>query len=156
MKNSLTRRICISGMVAALYAGLSLLLPALSYGPVQFRLSEALCVLPAVLPEAVPGLALGCLLANLFSPMGLNVYDAVFGTLATLLAALCTRGLRRDLWKAAVPPVICNGVIIGLVLTYGYGVPLLWTNMATVAAGEAVVCFLLGVPLARGVSRVIK
>lgn len=141
------RRLCMAGIIAALYAGLTLGFQAISYGPVQFRVSEALTLLPALLPEAVPGLTVGCLISNLFNPMGATVYDIVFGTLATLLAALLTSRLRAGIWIKALPPVVCNAVIIGLVLTYAYGINMLWMNMLTVGLGEAVVCYVLGVPL---------
>ena len=88
MRNNLTRRLCIGGVIAALYAVLTLALPFLSYGAVQIRFSEALTVLPFFLPEAVPGLAIGCFIANLIgSPIAL---DWIVGTAATLLAALWT------------------------------------------------------------------
>ena len=110
--NSLTR----GAIIAALYAALTLLLAPISYGEVQFRLAEALTVLPVVLPEAVPALAVGCLLANILG--GCPVYDIVFGTLATLLAALCTRALRGRVRLALLMPVLFNGVIVGAVVHY--------------------------------------
>ena len=127
---------------------LTLLFQPISFGAVQFRISEAMTLLPAIFPEATIGLTLGCFLSNFLA--GANVYDVVFGTLATLLAALISwRVGKKKLWYAAIPPVVCNGVIVGLVLTYAYQIPALWMNMLTVAAGEAVVCFALGVPLVR-------
>ena len=149
MKRLSIRSLCLAAIIAALYAALTLGFQAISYGPVQFRVSEALTLLPAVLPEAVPGLAVGCLISNLFNPMGATVYDVVFGTLATLLSAILTRRIRGSIWLRALPPVVCNAVIIGLVLTYAYGVDLLWMNMLSVGAGQAVVCYALGVPLVR-------
>ena len=149
MKRFSVRSMCLSAVIAALYAALTLGFQAISYGPVQFRVSEALTLLPAVFPEAVPGLAVGCLISNLFNPMGATVYDVVFGTLATLLAAVLTRRIKGSIWLRALPPVLCNAVIIGLVITYGYGVDLLWMNMLTVGIGQAAVCFVLGVPLVR-------
>jgi len=134
-------------VIAALYAALTLSFQAISFGAVQFRVSEAMTLLPVLFPEAVPGLAVGCLISNLFNPMGATVYDVVFGTLATLLAAVLTRKIRGSVWLRALPPVLCNAVIIGLVLTYGYGIDLLWMNMLTVGVGQAVVCYVLGVPL---------
>lgn len=145
------RYLCLSAMIAALYLALTLLFQAISFGAVQFRVSEALTLLPVLFPQAVPGLTVGCLLANLLA--GANPYDVVFGTLATLMAALMTRYLRRRPWLAALPPVICNGVIIGLVITYAYGVDTLWLNMLTVALGEAGVCYALGLPLIKGLER---
>ena len=149
MKRFSVRSMCISAVIAALYAALTLGFQAISYGPVQFRVSEALTLLPVLFPEAVPGLAVGCLISNLFNPMGATVYDVVFGTLATLLAAILTQRIRGSIWLRALPPVLCNAVIIGLVITYGYGVDLLWMNMLTVGIGQAVVCYVLGVPLVR-------
>jgi len=149
MKRFSVRSLCLSGVIAALYAALTLGFQAISYGPVQFRVSEALTLLPAVFPEAVPGLAVGCLISNLFNPMGATVYDVVFGTLATLMAAVLTQRIKGSIWLRALPPVLCNAVIIGLVITYGYGVDLLWMNMLTVGIGQAVVCYVLGVPLVR-------
>lgn len=149
MKRFSVRSIALSGVIAALYAALTLGFQAISYGPVQFRVSEALTLLPVVFPEAVPGLAVGCLISNLFNPMGATIYDVVFGTLATLLAAVLTQRIKGSIWLRALPPVVCNAVIIGLVLTYAYGVDLLWINMLTVGIGQAVVCYVLGVPLVR-------
>ena len=147
MKRFSVRSLCFSAIIAALYAALTLGFQAISYGAVQFRVSEAMTLLPILFPEAVPGLAVGCLISNLFSPLGTTVYDVVFGTFATLLAAVLTRRIRGSVWVRALPPVICNAVIIGLVLTYGYQIPMLWMNMLTVGIGQAVVCYLLGVPL---------
>lgn len=130
-----TRSLCLSAIIAALYAALTLCLPALSYGAVQCRLAEALTLLPLVLPQAVPGLAIGCLVSNLLSPVGL--WDVLFGTLATLLAGLCTRQLRQHPLLAAACPVVCNGVIIGSMLSVVYQLPALLT-IGEVAAGEAV------------------
>ncbi len=149
MKKYSVRSMCLSAVIAALYAALTLGFQAISYGPVQFRVSEALTLLPVLFAEAVPGLAVGCLISNLFNPMGATVYDVVFGTMATLLAAVLTRRIKGSVWLKALPPVLCNAVIIGMVITYGYGVDLLWMNMLTVGIGQAVVCYVLGVPLVR-------
>lgn len=144
-----TRSLCMTAIIAALYAALTLGFQAISYGAVQFRIAEAMTLLPALFPEAVPGLAIGCLVSNLFSPLGTTLYDVVFGTLATLLAALLTRRIRAGIWLRALPPVVCNAVIVGMVLTYAYGIDLLWMNMLTVGLGEAVVCYALGVPMTK-------
>ena len=143
------RSLCVAAIIAALYAALTLGFQAISYGAVQFRVSEAMTLLPVLFPEAVPGLAVGCLISNLFNPMGATIYDVVFGTLATLLAAVLTRRIKGSIWLRALPPVLCNAVIIGMVLTYAYGIDLLWMNMLTVGIGQAVVCYGLGVPLVR-------
>ena len=145
------RFLCLSAMIAALYLALTLLFQAVSFGAVQFRVSEALTLLPVLFPQAVPGLTLGCLLANLLA--GANVYDVIFGTLATCAAAFCTWRLRKNVWLAALPPVLLNGVIIGLVITYAYGVNALWLNVLTVALGEGAVCYGLGVPMCKGLEK---
>ena len=141
-----------AALIAALYAALTLLLAPISYGEIQIRISEALTLLPIVLPEAVPALAVGCLLANVLG--GCTVFDVVFGTLATLLAALCTRALRRFFWPAACMPVLFNGVIVGAVVHYAYApvIPLPLC-MLFVAAGEAVSCLLVGPVVLRVVRR---
>lgn len=128
-----TKNLCLSALIAALYAALTLL--------------------PVLFPQAVPGLTLGCLISNLFNPMGATVYDVVFGTLATLIAAVLTWRMRASIWVRALPPVLCNAVIVGLVLTYAYGIDMLWMNMLTVGLGEAVVCYVLGVPMIKLLSR---
>lgn len=146
-KRNVTLDLCLSAIIAALYAALTLCLSAISFGPVQLRVAEAMTLLPALLPQAVPGLTVGCLISNLFGSG--TVYDVVFGTLATLIAALITRRMKGSLWLRALPPVLVNAVVVGLVLTYGYGLNTLPLNILTVGAGQAVVCYGLGVPLAR-------
>ncbi len=117
--NSKNLYIVQAGVIAALYYVLTLVSSAmgLAFGPIQLRISEVLCILPVFTPAAVPGLAIGCVLANLASPYG--IVDIIFGTVATLLAALCTRYLRHIKIKdlpvlSALMPVIFNALIIGL------------------------------------------
>ena len=150
MRTNLTRRLCIGGVIAALYAVLTLALPFLSYGAVQIRFSEALTVLPFFLPEAVPGLAVGCFIANLIgSPIAL---DWIVGTAATLLAALWTSKLKRR-WLAPMPPVLCNMVIVGAEIAWFEGgftsafFPSWVFNAATVGLGELLACYILGMLL---------
>ncbi len=145
------RSLCLSAMVAALYTALTLVFQPIGFQQVQFRISEALTLLPVLFAESVPGLAAGCLISNLLA--GANPYDVVFGTLATLLAALLSRKLRKNVWLAALPPVLCNGLIIGAVLTWAYGIDLFWLNVLTVSLGQAAVCYGLGVPLVRAMNR---
>lgn len=143
-----TRDIAAAGIIAALYAVLSYFssIFGVAYGPIQCRFSEALCVLPFLMPSATPGLFLGCLAANLLSPYG--ALDIIFGSLATLLAALWTQKCRRK-WLAPLPPVVCNAVIVGAVITVQQ-VPmeLFWGTFAynalTVGLGEALSCYVLG------------
>ena len=127
-----TRSLCVSAVIAALYAALTLLLAPISYGPIQLRLSEAMTLLPMVLPQAVPGLFVGCLIANLYTGM---LTDIIFGSLATLLAATGTYLLRKKPILAAACPVVANGVIVGLVLSLSANLPVALT-MAEVALGE--------------------
>ena len=153
MKNQTqaTRRLARGAVIAALYTALTLLLAPISYGQFQVRLSEAMTLLPILLPEAVPALAVGCLLSNILG--GCTIFDIVFGTLATLLAALCTRRLRGKFWLAAAMPVVFNGIIVGAVVHYCYSpafpLPLC---MLTVAIGEAIACMIVG-PLLIGALR---
>lgn len=138
-----TRSLCISAAIAALYAALTVLLAPISYGPVQCRISEAMTLLPILLPQAVPGLFIGCVIANLFTGM---ITDVIFGSLATLIAALGTYLLRKKPLLAAACPVIANGVIVGLVLSLSSGLPIALT-MGQVALGEVAAVALGGVLL---------
>ncbi len=144
------KNLTLSALIAALYAGLTLLFQPISYGAVQFRISEALALLPVLFPAAVPGLTVGCLLANLIGSA--TPWDIVFGTLATLLAALMTRRLRHNEWLAALPPVLFNAVIVGLVLHFTLALPLLPTVL-TVGLGELVVVYVLGVPMIKALKK---
>lgn len=130
--------------IAALYAVLTLALAPISYGPWQFRVAEALTVLPFVTPAAIPGLTVGCVVANILGP-GYGILDIVFGSLATLIAAVLTWRARKAC-LAPLPPVIVNGVIVGWLIYYVSKAPLLAT-MASVAFGELVVCYAVGYPL---------
>ena len=130
-----TRSVCLSAIIAALYAALTLLLAPISYGAIQCRISEAMTLLPILLPQAIPGLVIGCLVANLLSPVA--IWDVIFGTLATLIAALGTYKLRKKPLLAALCPVVANGVIVGVMLAVFYALPL-WMTMLEVAVGEAV------------------
>lgn len=150
MRNNLTRRLCTGGVIAALYAVLTLALPMLSYGPIQIRFSEALTVLPFFLPEAIPGLAVGCFVSNLIgSPYAL---DWIVGTAATLLAALWTSRLKHY-WLAPMPPVLCNMVIVGAEIAWFEGgftsafFPAWIYNGLTVGVGELLACYILGLLL---------
>ena len=142
-----TRALARGAIIAALYTALTVLLAPLSYGEVQIRFSEAFTLLPILMPEAVPALLVGCLLANILG--GCTIFDIVFGSLATLLAALCTRRLREKFWLAA----LFNGVIVGAVVHFCYAPAIaLPLCMLSVAAGEAVACLVVG-PLLIGVLR---
>ena len=138
------RDLVLSGIIAALYAALTLLLAPISFGAVQFRAADALTLLPMVSFASVPGLFLGCLLGNLLG--GAPWQDILFGSLATLLAAILTRFFRKHWWLAAFMPVLLNGLIVGATLSVVLNLPF-WLTVGTVALGEAAVCYMLGVPL---------
>ena len=143
------KNLCLSGIIAALYAGLTILLQAISFGPVQIRVAEAMTLLPLLTPAAVPGLAIGCFVANLICS---TWQDWVFGTLATLTAAVMTRKFRDNLYLAAAMPVISNALIIGPMLYWMFGGS--WAlNMLSVGFGEAVACYALGIPLVKSLEK---
>ena len=107
-----------AGMIAAIYAALTLIFAPISFNAVQFRISEAMTVLPILLPEAVPGLAVGCLVANILG--GAALPDVIGGTLATLIAAILTRTLRKKPVLAMASPVVINGLIVGPLVYFCY------------------------------------
>lgn len=152
-----TRSVAAAAAVGALYAVLTVALAPISYGPVQLRLSEALCVLPYFMPVTAFGLFVGCALANLVTG---NILDIVFGSLATLLAGLITARAGRmkpgpaSRLLACTAPVAVNAVVVGAVICYAYngfdpirhfGVFAL--NAGQIALGEAAVMYLVGLPL---------
>lgn len=156
MKNKKVYKLVLGAVIAASYAALTYVASALgiAYGPVQFRFSEALTVLAAVTPAAVPGLTVGCFLANLGSPYGL--IDIFCGTLATFIAAFLSYKTRNVKIKG-VPfltplfSVLANALIVGAEITvflpegfswYGFIIQALWVGL-----GELVVCFGAGIPL---------
>lgn len=161
MQNQSVRNIAYGAVIAALYTACSLLpgISAISYGPIQFRIAEALMLLCLFSPSAVVGVTIGCLLTNIFTPFGANVFDLVLGTGATLLAALTTyfgrKFFTKQIWLAPLPTALFNALIVGSYL------PLLltdepmavWYCMLTVGLGELVVCYVLGLPLAKFVQK---
>lgn len=132
-----------AAIISAVYVSVTALFAPISFGPMQVRIAESLTLLPFLWAEAVPGLFIGCLLANAL--WGLGAVDIGLGSLATLLAALLTRRM-PNIWLAAVPPVIVNGLVVGAYLTLWFPVPLVW-SMAYVSLGQVVACFGLGIPL---------
>lgn len=132
-----------------MYAALTIALAPISYGPVQFRISEALTLLPFYFPEAIPGLTIGCVLANFFGGFGLT--DMFFGSLATLLAAFLT-AKSKNIFVAAFWPVAFNAVIIGAMLHILIEVPLIATGLY-VGLGEAGACYVVGLPLMKILER---
>ena len=163
-KKNTTLFLTANAVIAALYAALTIALAPISYGPVQFRVSEVLTALPFLMPGSVLGITVGCVLANLYTG---SVLDIVFGSLATLLAGLATAwfGKKGNTVKNRVlgclMPVVFNAVIVGAVLTWGYkfqefpnsALASYGFNALTVGLGEAAVLYALGFPLMRWLPR---
>lgn len=146
-------RLTRGALIAALYTALTLLLAPISYGAVQVRVAEAFTLLPILFPEAVPALAVGCLLSNILG--GCMLPDIVFGTLATLLGAVCTYLLRQNRRLAALPPILFNGLIVGAVVHVCYTPEMpLPLCMFFVALGEAIAVYVCGMILLRAMARV--
>lgn len=141
--NKSTRYLTEAAVIAALYAVLTIVLAPISYGQIQIRVSEILTILPFFTPAAIPGLFIGCIVANIFG--GLGPIDIIFGSLATLVAAYLTYKMPKKI-LAPLPPVIVNAVVVGLILYYVYEAPLI-ISMLWVGLGEGIVCFVLGYPV---------
>ena len=160
------RKLSECAMIAAIYTALSLALAPFSFGTVQVRVAEALCLLPVLSPTSVIGVTLGCAITNAAGiAMGaslLGPLDIVLGTFATLAAALLTRKLRRIKTKglyllSSLPPVILNAVIVGAELTFafsdGFSLPFFALQAASVAIGELISCSILGIILVKALER---
>ena len=159
-KNINVRKVVFAGILAALYAALTMTLGIISYGPIQFRIAEALTVLPFFFPFTIWGLFVGCIIANIMSPY--MILDMIFGSLASLMAGLCTmkigkiaRGRVSMKVLACFPPVIFNAVIIGAMIAYivvGFGdsyafLTAFVTFGLQVGFGQLVVLYVLGLPI---------
>ena len=142
-----------AAMIAALYVILTLVANAMGLAnmAVQVRLSEALTVLPVFTPAAIPGLFLGCLISNIL--IGSLPLDIVFGSMATLLGALGTYGLRKYPKLSPLPPILSNAIIVPWILMKVYKFEgSYWYFMATVGAGEIISCGILGMLLFYGLT----
>ncbi|WP_300349480.1 QueT transporter family protein [Clostridium sp.] len=152
MKDKNIKRIVVSALIAALYAVLTLALAPISYGGVQFRVAEIMVLLAFFNSDYIVGLTLGCFISNILGPNG--VVDVVLGTFATFISvwAIYLTGKyikgKKSMWIASVWPTIFNGLIIGWMLNYVYGLPL-FLSMAEVAIGEFVVITIIGVPVVK-------
>ena len=151
MENNTTKRLVRTAVIAALYAVLTLVLAPISYGSVQFRISEIMVLLAFFDPFYIIGLTLGCFVANILGPNGM--IDAIFGTIATFISVYAIsitgkyiKSTKNALVVASLWPTIFNGLIIGWELNYLYQFPLL-LSMIQVAAGEIVVVTIVGVPV---------
>lgn len=146
MKSKKLVFICQSAVIAALYVVLTYVFSAFASGVIQVRVSEALTILPAFTPAAIPGLVIGCLLSNTLT--GCVLLDIIFGSVATLIGALGSYALRRHTWLVPIPPIVSNMVIVPFILRYAYGATDAFPFMiATVGAGEIISCYLLGMLL---------
>ena len=136
-----------AAMIAAIYVALCIIFAPISYGAIQVRIAEALTILPYFTPAAIPGLFIGCLIANLIG--GSIMLDVVCGSIATLIGAVGTWMLRRkSRFLAPIPPILANTLIVPFVLRYGYGEPLpIPFLMGTVGIGEIAACGVMGLIL---------
>ena len=155
MNRNQTLKLANAGMIAAMYVVLTYIanLAGLASGAIQVRLSEALTILPVFTASAIPGLTVGCVLANILT--GCAAWDVVFGSLATLLGAVGTRLLKNKPLLAWIPPVVSNAAIVPVILIKVYGVPDAWWFLVlTVGAGELISCGLLGLLLWKTAQRI--
>ena len=148
----MVKKLSAAAVIGALYAALTLLLSPISFGVMQIRASEALCAFALITPAAIPGLTVGCFLANIIGPGG--IADALLGSAATLFGCWLMYLLRGRPLLAPLCNCVSNGVIVGLMLYYTSGIgisPLLC--ILWVAAGELIACYALGYPLYRYLSK---
>ena len=135
-----------AAMIAAIYVVLIYVFQPISFSNIQVRIAEALTILPFFTPAAVPGVTIGCLLGNLLT--GADIFDIIFGSLATLLGVLGSYGLRKHKFLVPLPPIIANTIMIPWVLRFAYGeamsIPFM---MLTVGFGEILSCGVLGLML---------
>lgn len=145
MKTNKTLFMTQAAMIAAVYVVLTVVFAPIAFGQVQIRIAEALTILPLFTPAAIPGLFIGCLIGNIIG--GAVLPDIIFGSLATLIAAVFTYMLRKQSkYLAPLPPIIANIIVVPLVLRYAYGVLLpIPFMMLTVGIGEVVSCGVLGI-----------
>ena len=155
-----TKRLCRAGVIAALYVALTYAFAPLAFGPFQIRPAEALCILPAFFPEAIPALYIGCMLSNMTSPF--LFYDVFIGSLATLLAALLTYFIGKHIKKeplrfvlCGIPPILINALFIPFIIVFlcgdttGYASTQIayFSYMVSLLLTQSVWVFALGAPL---------
>ena len=144
MFNISKKSLALNAIYMSLYILLTILLQPFSYGPVQVRISESLCILPLFDKLSIISISLGCLIANFYNG---NIIDVIFGTLATLIGLIFTYKLRKkNFFVATSPTLISNAVIIPFVLKYGYGMHevVVYTEFFIILLGEAISVYLLG------------
>lgn len=145
------KKLVTTALVSAIYATLTLVLGAISYGPIQFRVAEIMVLLPFIKKDYIWGLTIGCFLANIIGPYG--VPDIIFGTTATFLSVYAVYmtskmmdGKKYALLVSSIWPTVINAIIIGIMLNIFFGLPLM-LSMAQVGFGQFVVITIIGVPL---------
>ena len=147
MSRPVSLELAQGAVIAALYVVLTLVFAPISFGEVQLRVAEALTILPMFTTAAIPGLFVGCVIANLLG--GAVIWDVIFGSLATLVGAIFSYMLRKNRWLVPIPAILANTVVVPFVLKYAYGVdlpiPLL---MLYIMLGEIAGCYILGELLA--------
>ncbi len=146
MNNRKNLFITQAAVIASLYTVLVLVFQYSSFGPIQFRIAEALTVLPYFTRAAIPGVTLGCLISNII--FGADILDIVFGTLATLIGAILSYKLRWNKFLVPIPPIVVNAIVIPFVLKYAYfeADPILWLILS-VGAGQVMAAGVLGLVL---------
>ena len=154
MKNKKALFITQAAVIAALYVVLVVIFNYISFGPIQFRVAEALTILPYFTPAAIPGLFIGCILANVIG--GAVIWDIIFGSIATLIGSVFTYLLRKkSKFLAPLPPVLANTIIVPWVLKYAYGAEeMVWFMAVTVGIGEILACYVLGMILLFALNKV--
>lgn len=146
MRDKKTLFIMQAALIAAIYVVLVYAFRPISFSNIQVRIAEALTILPFFTPAAVPGITVGCFLANLLT--GADMLDVVLGTLATLIGAVCSYKLRKNKYLIAIPPILSNAIIVPWVLRYAYGMKLpIPVMMLTVGIGEIISCGVIGMLL---------
>ncbi|MBQ8184504.1 MAG: QueT transporter family protein [Lachnospiraceae bacterium] len=154
MRNKKVILMTQAAMIAAIYVALCVVFAPISYGEIQVRVAEALTILPFFTPAAIPGLFIGCLIANMLG--GGIVLDVIGGSIATLLGAVGTYLLRKkSKYLAPLPPILANVLIVPFVLYYGYGLQLpIPFLMLTIGIGEVIGCGVLGLILLAALGKV--
>lgn len=144
MKNKKVLFLTQAAMIAAIYVVLTILFQPFSFGQIQVRIAEALTILPVFTPAAIPGLYVGCMIGNILG--GSILPDIIWGSFATLIGAVFTYLLRKQImFLAVLPPIISNTIIVPFVLRYAYGILLpIPVMMFTVGIGEIISCGILG------------
>jgi len=143
-------RVARAGLIAALYIVLVFVFQAISFGPIQFRVAEALTLLPMVYPEAIGGIYVGVLLSNILGGQG--PWDIFGGSFVSLLAAYLTYRYRGRVIGYA-SPIVLNAFLVSLYLWYLFDFPAYLPLVLSIGLGQAVVILLLGIPILRFVQK---